>query len=40
MEEIRDCNGRIACKGNATTGLIEVLTIITKFLFTVNQIFD
>ena len=25
MEEIRDCNGRIACKGNATTGLIEVL---------------
>jgi len=24
MEEIRDCNGRIACKGNATTGLVEV----------------
>ncbi|MED1419381.1 hypothetical protein QS257_04380 [Terrilactibacillus sp. S3-3] len=25
MEEIRDCKGRIACKGNATTGLVEVL---------------
>ncbi len=24
MEEIRDCNGRIACKGDATTGLVEV----------------
>lgn len=24
MEEIRDCNGRIACMGNATTGLVEV----------------
>lgn len=25
MEEIRDCKGRIACKGNANTGLIEVV---------------
>ncbi|WP_148207143.1 hypothetical protein [Heliomicrobium modesticaldum] len=25
MEEIRDCNGRIACKGNAATGLVEVV---------------
>lgn len=24
MEDIRDCIGRIACKGNAATGLIEV----------------
>lgn len=24
MMEIRDCLGRIACKGNATTGLVEV----------------
>lgn len=25
MEEIRDCKGRIACKGNADTGLVEVV---------------
>lgn len=25
MEVIRDCYGRIACKGNANTGLVEVL---------------
>ncbi|EMW5510625.1 TPA: hypothetical protein ACMUBJ_000952 [Enterococcus faecalis] len=25
MEEIRDCKGRIACKGISTTGYIEVL---------------
>ncbi len=25
MEILRDCIGRIACKGDATTGLIEVL---------------
>lgn len=25
MEVIRDCNGHIACKGNATTGDVESL---------------
>ena len=25
MQEIRDCKGRIACKGNANTGLVEVV---------------
>ena len=25
MEILRDCNGRIACKGDAATGLIETL---------------
>lgn len=24
MEDIRDCKGRLACKGNATTGFIEI----------------
>ena len=25
MQELRDCKGRIACMGNATTGLVECL---------------
>ncbi|KPU44493.1 hypothetical protein OXPF_19870 [Oxobacter pfennigii] len=25
MEDIRDCKGRIACKVNAATGLVEVV---------------
>ena len=25
MEEIRDCKGRLACKGNAATGFVEAM---------------
>ena len=25
MEEIRDCKGRLACKGNSTTGFVETM---------------
>lgn len=25
MEEIRDCKGRLACKGNAATGFVEAI---------------
>lgn len=25
MEDIRDCNGRLVCKANATTGVVEIV---------------
>lgn len=42
MEDIRDCKGRIACKGNTTTGMVTAIYkgCRTSTLLSIGEIFE